>query len=460
MIRRERNDRPTPSELEAGKRTHQHDNDNKKLSSSKSSFGLIALILFAATCILFSVNHKTGFLSSLVLIRGETAPTTSIPVIVLPPIVQKVAVFGESEGGGAGKNGGEEEEEKALAVPSKSDYKSLLHLSHVPKCGGTSLSTVLRRASCEILTSRQESDAMTSIFEKDPMERTSQCCVNPGYCEPNDKKGCPAISGCSSHNPNLNQVATSEYGGYTMLRDPVARVRSAFHYHCHNPNGDCYLTRPEYCQVAEAQSRECGVKYDGRSLAQIKDDRPSKRPVKSKIPDDDEWRSKVWSFDEYLLIPEYNNVYTRMFGTAPRTNGKGGFPYKANLELTVEDLERAKVVLSKYSFVGVLELYELSIALTLKTLGVELVEDVDFLHERSKGESNERIALKKRVDSESGLIDKIKAANSLDMELFDWVLQRFCSTVRKGGVDSDALIKRLEDGGNFKRSKYDKMCPK
>jgi hypothetical protein len=35
----------------------------------------------------------------------------------------------------------------------------------------------------------------------------------------------------------------------TMLRDPVARVVSAWFYRCHSPNRDCYNVRGKFCQV-------------------------------------------------------------------------------------------------------------------------------------------------------------------------------------------------------------------
>jgi hypothetical protein len=207
--------------------------------------------------------------------------------------------------------------------------------------------------------------------------------------------------------------------------------------------------------------RECGADYNGKSLTEIREARKKtfgeKRLVKKDVPETDFWRSKVWTFDEYINLPEYNNVYVRMFGTAPRTKGKGAFPYTADLEVTRDDLDRAKSVLSSYTVVGLLELYEVSIGLTLQSLGVELDEDVDFLHERSKGESTDRLDLKKRVETEVGLRQKIEEANSLDIELYDWAVKRFCEKLKADG--GPALIERLEGGGHFKRSKYDKMCP-
>ena len=94
---------------------------------------------------------------------------------------------------------------------------------------------------------------------------------------------------------------------FTIIRDPVERVKSAFYYRCHNPNMDCYHVRESYCQLRKKSSGECGEGVEGP-------------------------KGKVWTFDEYLELPEYHNIFTRMFGGAPN----GIFPYTADSPVTEE----------------------------------------------------------------------------------------------------------------------------
>ena len=59
-----------------------------------------------------------------------------------------------------------------------------LHFIHVPKCGGTSMTAVLRQIVCAI-------DNVTN----------SDCCTNPGFCDWWAHRRCAAIRGCTDHFP-------------------------------------------------------------------------------------------------------------------------------------------------------------------------------------------------------------------------------------------------------------------
>jgi hypothetical protein len=80
----------------------------------------------------------------------------------------------------------------------------------------------------------------------------------------------------------------------TILREPVSRLLSAFFYRGHSPNNDFFQVRPYF-----------------------KDIRDGKLP-------------KV-EFPEYIEMPEYQNIQTRMLGA-------DSFPYK---NVTVDDKVRA-----------------------------------------------------------------------------------------------------------------------
>lgn len=59
-----------------------------------------------------------------------------------------------------------------------------MHFIHIPKCGGTSMTAILREVACNI-----------------DKERNSDCCLNPGFCDWHAKRRCSSIRGCINHIP-------------------------------------------------------------------------------------------------------------------------------------------------------------------------------------------------------------------------------------------------------------------
>ena len=59
------------------------------------------------------------------------------------------------------------------------------HFVHIPKCGGTSMTIVLRQVACNL----------------DPL-RNKDCCKNPGFCDWHAFRRCSSIKGCINHFPN------------------------------------------------------------------------------------------------------------------------------------------------------------------------------------------------------------------------------------------------------------------
>ena len=60
-----------------------------------------------------------------------------------------------------------------------------IHFIHIPKCGGTTMTAVLRMMMCEI----------------NPI-KYQDCCLNPGFCDHHAQRKCVAIKGCMNHFPN------------------------------------------------------------------------------------------------------------------------------------------------------------------------------------------------------------------------------------------------------------------
>jgi len=67
---------------------------------------------------------------------------------------------------------------------SKKDSIVDLHFIHIPKCGGTSMTAVLRQAACEL-----------------NKEKNVDCCTNQGFCDWHAHRRCSAIKGCTDHFP-------------------------------------------------------------------------------------------------------------------------------------------------------------------------------------------------------------------------------------------------------------------
>ena len=68
---------------------------------------------------------------------------------------------------------------KVYRAKNKGDVD--FHFVHIPKCGGTSMTTVLRELACSL----------------DP-KRNEDCCTNPGFCDWHAFRRCESIKGIKS----------------------------------------------------------------------------------------------------------------------------------------------------------------------------------------------------------------------------------------------------------------------
>ena len=127
--------------------------------------------------------------------------------------------------------------------------------------------------------------------------------------------------------------STRNIRAVTMVREPLGRVVSAWHYRCHNPNWDCFHV-PGATQWSERKRA------------------------------DEQWHLKppnathagYASFAEFLDMPHYQNVQTRMLG-------KDRFPYDAAPVVADDVFAAIDVATRTFAVVGVFELFDHSVAM-------------------------------------------------------------------------------------------------
>lgn len=81
-----------------------------------------------------------------------------------------------------------------------------LHFIHIPKCGGTTFTSVLRQFQCVAHP-----------------EYHHDCCLNIGHCSPKEGRSCNSVKGCYSHYPNSNYIDKPFLSSVAMFREPVSR---------------------------------------------------------------------------------------------------------------------------------------------------------------------------------------------------------------------------------------------
>ena len=88
-------------------------------------------------------------------------------------------------------------------------FPHYFHFVHVPKAGGTAMTTVLRRMACEMNNANSHS---------------LDCCYYPGYCDKIQNRTCMNIASCINHHPFLDKyLGSNAVYSITMIRHPVKR---------------------------------------------------------------------------------------------------------------------------------------------------------------------------------------------------------------------------------------------
>ena len=258
-------------------------------------------------------------------------------------------------------------------------YTAKAHFTHVPKCGGTALSSALRRFMCV----------------RNGVDEEMDCC-HPGSCD-NRRSPCRAILGCTDHVPRTQHLdEPMSIGSFTMLRHPVSRVVSAFFYRCHSPSSDCFGLNKNFCKQG-TPVKKCQSEFGFV-------------PV---------------SFDAYVHnYTEYANVFTRMFG-------QNNFAYGYD-PITAEDARKAKEVLARYAFVGLQEAYDASVLAIAHLIGVEpKLEDFSKVREAHGRTQPAKAVVKGRLrEPGSSLHAAVLRANALDVDVYKHAISLFCSRLR------------------------------
>jgi len=228
---------------------------------------------------------------------------------------------------------------------------------------------------------------MTAILRQvscvvDPA-RNADCCKNPGFCDWHAERRCAAIRGCTNHFPQ-RQYIFRPLPSITVFREPVSRLISAWFYRGHSPNLDFFQVRPEF-----------------------KDIKDGLRPQVV--------------FDEYLDMPEYQNIITRMLGA-------DSFPYK-NVTITETVYRKALEALRGLFFVGLQEAYELSVRVLLRELDVRA--DIPILKERDQASNAAQARRKQAILSNATAMNKIRAHNTFDLDLYREAVRKFCRSAAK-----------------------------
>ena len=135
-----------------------------------------------------------------------------------------------------------------------------------------------------------------------------------------------------------------------------------------------------------------------------------------------------FSFEDYLNFEEYHNVLIKMFA-------RDLFPY-FNATLDRKDLLLAKSRLSKFLVVGINEAYDASVQLLLTLTGVTLRDDqIHLPASMTSSYSADHEVLKARARVEPELARRIRDANSLDVELYEWSVVGFCKKICGHGLE-------------------------
>ena len=287
------------------------------------------------------------------------------------------------------------------------DIKSL-HLLRVPKTGSSSLSAVARRlAGC--------------------VDPPGPCCKYPGT----PKGSCPSeglfacssdrggpITGCAGHEPNYRQLLDQDVPSVSIMREPMRRAMSAFFYPGEHHNSEC----------------------DGRT-------------------------SQMVCFDRYMKDQRYTNVAVKLLSgssayakVATCLGDVLGRPsaLSSGTKNCKHSYWTAMTNLPRFNFMGVSELWELSMVLLYEKFPAFRPELVDFtMKARShSNQNNDSIPMSKlapgslsydkfeaKVKSQREVRRGLFKQNQLDISLYRKVVTSFKQELKSSGLFLEGVVK-------------------
>lgn len=112
-------------------------------------------------------------------------------------------------------------------------------------------------------------------------------------------------------------------------------------------------------------------------------------------------------FEEYIEMPEYQNIQTRMLGA-------DSFPYR-NVSVTEEVFCLAAEALDAVFFVGLQEAYDISVEVLLREYGQTL--NITIAKERDQNTKQLR-EQKMKLSSNEALMRRLREINHFDLDLY------------------------------------------
>lgn len=231
-----------------------------------------------------------------------------------------------------------------------------------------------------------------SLLRAVQCERTNatDCCTNPGLCI--NEKSCQSLKGCVTHFPRTKLVFKQNLPSLILARDPLSRIMSAWFYPGHSPNNDFYKVRPWFSDIKKGR------------------------------------RPKV-TFEEYLGMPEYHNIQTRMLGA-------DSFPYR-NVTVTEAVYARAVTALDRMFYVGLHEEYVVSVEAMLREFRLNMTYTLERTR-RSHGAKE-----KARIVANVTLMRRMEDINRYDMRLYDYMTRQWCDALAR----HPDLLARVQENG-------------
>ena len=270
-----------------------------------------------------------------------------------------------------------------------------LHLTHVPKAGGSSLK---RNLYC--LLDCSHIDAGRNVQQAFALCNLTSHMVIRNFVPNNGRcaRGVAYLHN-NGHVPRLEHLDMANVLGVVMLREPVARLRSAYAYRDHNPNMDNYGA----------------LMHVPKNLTANK---------------------KFFTFEDMVGMPPYANIAVQMLGT-------GKHPYRQDgMALGDADLDRAEQALRKHVVVGLTEAPASSWLLMTRFLGLcdgapAVLRDFTALNRHSSGATRKAAAKMPRR-----LLDKARSANVLDMHLYRAAVRILCGRLSAAGLTDHPEVRR------------------